>query len=106
MNNVSQNSDDITERLSFSNLTLHLEMDSEGPTEYQIETAGLPFVVLQNGIWSFDDVTYPTNITFTSADAGATVLLDKPPVSGGNYLSLSFSLGCDANIYVYEFVKQ
>ena len=48
LKNVSQNSNDISESLSFSDLTLHLEMAPEGPTDYQIETAGLPFVVLQD----------------------------------------------------------
>ena len=85
---------------------LHLEMDSKGPTDYKIETAGLPFVILEGGTWSFDDVSYPTAITFTTSDASATVLLDRAPISGGNFLSMSFSLGCNENIYVYEFIKQ
>ncbi len=103
---VIQNKTDISDRLSFSDLTLHLEMDSEGPTDYRIETAGLPFVILEDGTWSFDDVSYPTTITFTTPGESSTVLLDRPPVSGGNFLSLSFSLGCEANTYVYEFIKQ
>ena len=103
---VRQNSEDISERMSFTDLTLHLEMDSQGPTEYQIETAGLPFVILEDGTWSFDDVSYPTTITFTSSKQTATILLDRPPISGDDYLSVSFSLGCGENIYVYEFTKQ
>lgn len=103
---VSQNSNDISDLLTFSDLQLRLEMDANGPTDYQIETAGLPFVVLVDGVWSFDDVTYPTSITFTTPDESVTVLLDRPPVSGGNYFSLSFSLGCGVNNYIYEFSKQ
>ena len=103
---VSQNSNDISELLTFSDLKLRLEMDSQGPTDYQIETAGLPFIVLVDGTWSFDDVTYPTSITFTTPDENMTVLLDRPPISGGNYFSISFSLGCEVNTYVYEFYKQ
>ena len=103
---VNQNNDDISERMSFSDLTLRLEMNNEGPTDYQIETAGLPFVILEDGTWTFDDNAYPTAITFTSSNASATILLDRPPISGGEFLSMSFSLGCNENNYVYEFIKQ
>ena len=103
---VRQNKDDISQRMNFSDLTLHLEMDSKGPTDYQIETAGLPFVILEDGTWSVDDVSYPTAITFNTSNASATVLLDRPPISGGDFLSMSFSLGCSENTYVYEFIKQ
>ena len=103
---VQQNNNDISDLLSFTDLSLYLEMDNDGPTHYRIETNGLPFAVLADGTWSFDDVTYPTSITFTTSEESTTVLLDRPPVSGGDFFSVAFSLGCAANTYVYEFTKQ
>ena len=103
---VSLNEQDITERLNFNDLTLKLEMNAEGPTSYEVDNGGAPFVVIKNGTWQFNDKVYPKSIVFTSPSGDEAVSFTSPPVSRDNSFTIEFSLGCEDNLYVYQMIRQ
>ena len=103
---VTLNGVDISDRMEFSRMTLQLEMDGNGPTGYQIENDGIPFLVTENGSWFYDDKVYPTLISFDSPGKNAIATFSEPPLSGGSNFSIAFSLGCADNIYVYHLTRQ
>ena len=106
ISSVVQNEDDISGRMDFGTLRLTLNMTEAGPSDYEVETNGLPFITLKDGTWSYNDLTYPTSITFTSPDGDVVASFATPPVSGGNYFEIAFSLGCEDNVYIYRMQKQ
>ena len=103
---VSLNGTDITERFRFENLTLKLEMNTEGPTTYEIDNNGTPFVITEDGTWSYDDNIYPQQMIFNSGSESEFVLFAQPPISGDERFSIEFSLGCEDNKYTYQMVRQ
>lgn len=105
INRVLQNGVDVTGRFDFSGLRLTLAMDAAGPTTYQIDNAGAPFVILKNGDWSMNDNIYPTSMTFSDGNEQKTVNFSKPPISTNNSFSINLVLGCADNVYTYEFGK-
>lgn len=66
----------------------------------------LPFLVTQDGTYSFDDPQYPFKISFTAAGSPAVATaFTYPIVNGVRQLTLTFSPGCPGNTYVYTFKK-
>ncbi len=103
---VSLNEQDITDRLNFNDLTLKLETNTEGPTTYEVDNGGAPFIVTTNGTWQFDDNVYPKSIVFTSENGDDVVRFTIPPISRDNRFTIEFSLGCEDNVYVYQMIRQ
>lgn len=103
---VLLNNADVTDRFDFSGFELVLNMGTNGPTDYQINSASAPFVILENGSWAFDDPVYPTSMTFSSPFESASISLADPPISKDTKLNINFTLGCQDNIYRYELRKQ
>ena len=99
-----QNGEDITTLLNFSELILTLQMNGE-PAAFEIETGSAPFPVLENGMWSFDDLSYPTALELNTNTSQRSIDFTNPPISGSSDFSLSFSLGCPDNLYTYAFRK-
>ena len=99
-----QNGRDITDVLDFSEILLTLQMNG-GPTAFQIETGSAPFPVLEDGMWSFDDLPYPTTLNLNTNARQRAIDFTNPPISGSSDFSHSFSLGCQDNSYTYEFRK-
>jgi len=95
---------DVTDRFDFSQVRLSLQMIG-GPTDFQIEPGTAPFPVLENGTWSYNDLTYPTSVQLTVTDESRVLDFAAPPISGDISFSLSFSLGCVDNIYTYDFQR-
>jgi len=103
---VLLNGTEITDKFDFTGFALTLNMSGGQPAEFQINNASAPFVVINNGTWSYNDPVYPTSMKFnTGFDEGSVQFL-VPPISTGSEMSISFSLGCHDNTYVYEFGKQ
>ena len=96
------NQTDITDKFDFSEVRLILQMDS-GPTEYQILIGAAPFPVLDNGSWSYNDLTYPTSVELLTVNQSTILDFASPPISGDVSFSLSFTLGCPDNVYTYDF---
>jgi hypothetical protein len=99
---VIRNEVDITALMDFSQFRLRFNADNT----YTI-THYLPFIVKENGIWGLDDPQYPFYLSLTE-DGSADVLTTAftYPVAGGKrVLTLSFSPGCQSNIYTYTFEK-
>jgi hypothetical protein len=66
----------------------------------------LPFLVSNDGTYSFDDPQYPFKISFTATGSPAVATaFTYPIVNGIRQLTLTFSPGCPGNIYVYTFKK-
>ncbi|MBE9585811.1 DUF5004 domain-containing protein [Mucilaginibacter sp. JRF] len=67
----------------------------------------VPFIVSGNGAYKFNDPQYPFDITFTADTASApqksTFLF--PVVQGERRFTLTFSPGCDKNVYKYTLKK-
>lgn len=96
---VVRNGADITSRAEGRfEITFH-----ENGADYGLGENSLPFVVGQNGTWSFDDPAYPFAISFRPG--GSTEDITVPflfPVSEGKrQIQFSFSPGCSENIYEY-----
>lgn len=103
---VIMNNEDITADFDFSQFKMTLNMDGSGPTTFQIDGALTPFVVTNDGNWSYNDPVYPNSISFTTSDGVKTANFNVPPISTNNNFSLAFILGCGDNSYVYHFSKQ
>lgn len=103
---VSLNGTNVTERLNFQDLTLKLEMNDSGPSSYEVDNNGAPFIVTQNGSWDFDDRSYPQEIIFNSDPGEESVRFAVPPVSGDVRFTIEFSLGCEDNKYTYQMIRQ
>jgi hypothetical protein len=66
----------------------------------------LPFLVSNDGTYSFDDPQYPFKISFTATGSPAVATaFTYPIVNGIRQLTLTFSPGCPGNTYVYTFKK-
>ena len=66
----------------------------------------LPFLVSNDGSYSFDDPQYPFKISFTATGSPAVATaFTYPIVNGIRQLTLTFSPGCPGNTYVYTFKK-
>ncbi len=102
---VLRNGEDITSLLDFSGFQLNLSMDAQGPTDFQLQNGGAPFIVLQDGQWAYNDPVYPTAVSFTVGGEKMEADFYQPPISKDKTFSLTFSLGCQDNIYIYEFIK-
>ncbi|MCR8559564.1 DUF5004 domain-containing protein [Mucilaginibacter sp. BJC16-A38] len=66
----------------------------------------LPFLVSNDGAYSFDDPQYPFKISFTpTGKTAVATAFTYPIVNGIRQLTLTFSPGCPGNTYVYTFKK-
>ncbi|NND05295.1 MAG: DUF5004 domain-containing protein [Saprospiraceae bacterium] len=99
-----QNGKDITDLLDFNEILLTLQMNG-GPTAFQIKTGSAPFPVLEDGMWSFDDFAYPKSLNLRTNNSQRSIDFTNPPISSSSDFALSFSLGCQDNLYTYEFRK-
>ncbi len=103
---VSLNGTDITDRFDFQNMTLKLEMSNGEPTTYEIDNNGTPFVITEDGTWSYDDKIYPQQVEFSGGGKSESVRFAIPPISGDERFTIEFSLGCEDNKYTYQMVRQ
>jgi len=106
INKVIRNGVDITAQFDFSGFSLTLNGSGAESSPYQIDNAGVPFPILSDGTWAYDDAVYPTSLTMTSGQDQATIFFNMPPVSTGSELKLDLLLGCSDNVYIYQFNKQ
>lgn len=107
LNKVYQNQEDITDLLNINTFSLSLNYSGDQPTSYSINAdKRYPFLFLENeGVWTFDNTTFPTAIHFVSGDT-VTTLLNRPLYpENNNSMSLLINLGCSDNEYIYEFRK-
>lgn len=102
---VLLNNRDITSTFDFNQITLTLKMDA-APTDFEISTGTAPFPVVQNGKWEYNDLAYPTSIFFNVNNTKRSVDFSAPPISGDSSFKITFSLGCQDNLYTYYFDKQ
>ncbi len=93
---------DITDKFDFSQIKLTLQMNG-APTDYQVDAGAAPFPILENGSWSYNDLTYPTSVELKSNSRWSILDYAVPPISGDVSFSLSFTLGCPDNVYIYDF---
>lgn len=93
---VLRNGEDMTARFDFSAFRIHFT-----ESNYTL-TGPAPFVVSKNGKWQFDDPQYPMELSFTPEGSAAVKPgFRYPVVNGRRNLVLSFSPGCQHNIYEY-----
>ncbi len=99
---ASRNGTDLTPYFRFDDFRLHILSDAA----YEIENP-LPFLVSKGGSWTFDDPTFPGEISFTEegGTAPATSAFLYPIVGGRRMISISFSPGCSANTYEYTLER-
>ena len=106
VNKATQNGNDITEKLAFETFSLILNYEGDQPSTFSIPSFNVPFGTdFTAGTWNFDDITYPTKIIFKSS-TGTTAAVDfaqLPIATGTNKINLKFTLGCEANTYIYTF---
>lgn len=99
---VTRNGIDISQKMDFTNFHLLLNKDNT----YVLENY-LPFVVRKNGVWKMDDPEYPHFLIFTEDDASYNIssAMKYPIANGKRRISLTFSTGCESNVYTYVFDK-
>ena len=74
--------------------------------KYTIENP-VPFMVATNGQYKFNDPQYPFDISLT-ADGSQTPVKSTfltPTVNGDKRITLTFSPGCDKNLYKYTLKR-
>lgn len=74
--------------------------------KYTVENA-VPFIVSGNGQYKFNDPQYPFDISFTAdgGQAGVKSTFLFPVVNGERRFTITFSPGCDKNIYKYTLKR-
>ncbi|MBL4676929.1 MAG: DUF5004 domain-containing protein [Mucilaginibacter sp.] len=74
--------------------------------KYTVENP-VPFIVSGNGQYKFNDPQYPFDIAFTADGAQAPVKSTflSPNVQGDRRITLTFSPGCDKNVYKYTLKR-
>lgn len=99
---ASRNGSDLTPYYHFEDFRLHILSESA----YEIENP-LPFMVSKGGTWTFDDPTFPAEISFTEEGSTAPVSSTflYPIVGGRRMINISFSPGCSANTYEYTLER-
>lgn len=101
---VTRNDADITERAG-NGFQITFQADSAGGSAltYEMGDNSLPFLVSKNGVWAFDDPAYPFTISFRpeGSEAVTTIPFMFPVTEGVRQISLSFSPGCNDNVYEY-----
>ena len=98
--NALRNGTDLTSRFDFSAFRLNFT-----DSNYTI-TNPLPFIVMKDGKWKFDDPVYPFKISFTAQnDTTKTSSFLFPVVNGTRNIIISFSPGCFTNTYQYTLQK-
>tara|TARA_B100001057_G_scaffold63031_1_gene56540 strand:- start:724 stop:1179 length:456 start_codon:yes stop_codon:yes gene_type:complete len=110
LDKVSQNGNDITAFVDIQGFELNLSYDiiSNQPQFFNITNSGVPFATnLSSGSWEFDDVTYPTKISFKDDVRPTTVakIAEFPIVLQTDVLMVEFQSDCSDNIYVYKLMK-
>ncbi|MFD0793068.1 DUF5004 domain-containing protein [Mucilaginibacter litoreus] len=67
----------------------------------------VPFIVSTDGEYTFNDPQYPFDITFKASEAASAVKSSFifPVVQGERRVTLTFSPGCEKNIYKYTLKK-
>ena len=95
-----RNGTDLTARFDFSAFRINFTN-----SDYTIENM-VPFIVSQNGKWSFDDPQYPFKISFvTQSGLNKSSDMLYPVVKGVRNIVISFSPGCTLNNYQYTLEK-
>lgn len=99
---ATRNATDLTNSLDFSQFRIQFNTDST----YTIENL-MPFIVSKNGSYSLDDPQYPFKITFNEMNASVPeqTAFNYPTVNGVRQMILTFSPGCESNIYEYTLEK-
>lgn len=110
LDKVSQNGNDITAFVDIQGFELNLSYDiiSNQPRFFNISNSGVPFATnLSSGSWEFDDVTYPTKISFKDDVRPTTVakIAEFPIVLQTDVLMVEFQSDCSDNTYVYKLMK-
>ncbi|GAB6121951.1 DUF5004 domain-containing protein [Dysgonomonas termitidis] len=93
-----RNGIDITKAMDFSAFRITFNDDNT----YTIDNY-LPFLVRQDGTWNVNDPQYPTQLLFKEGTStGSNIsLFDYQTVKGERQITLSFSPGCQSNVYSY-----
>jgi hypothetical protein len=99
---VIRNEVDITALMDFNQFRIRFNADNTYTIAHY-----LPFIVKENGTWSLDDPQYPFHLNLTeNGSANVLTTAFNYPVTGGKrIITLSFSPGCQSNIYTYTFEK-
>ena len=95
---AARNGIDITKAVDFSAFRITFKDDNT----YTIDNY-LPFLVRQDGTWNVNDPQYPTQLLFkegTSTESNIS-LFEYRTVKGERQITLSFSPGCQNNVYSY-----
>jgi hypothetical protein len=95
---ATRNGTDITQAMNFSDFRIAFNPDNT----YTIDNY-LPFLVREDGTWNVNDLQYPTQLIFkeeTSADSCISSF-EYQTVKGERQITLSFSPGCNSNVYSY-----
>ncbi|RFZ94900.1 DUF5004 domain-containing protein [Mucilaginibacter conchicola] len=74
--------------------------------KYTVENP-VPFIVSGNGEYKFNDPKYPFDISFTAEGAPAPVksTYQSPNIQGSRRIVLTFSPGCETNVYKYTLKR-
>ena len=99
---ATRNGTDITNLLDFSQF--RIRFDSTG--NYKLENK-LPFLVNADGTYEMDDPLYPFKVTFKpTGTTPVTTTFNYPIVSGKRQFNVTFSPGCDLNVYIYTMIQE
>tara|TARA_B110000046_G_scaffold173026_1_gene195256 strand:- start:195 stop:674 length:480 start_codon:yes stop_codon:yes gene_type:complete len=101
-----RNGIEISDKFDFSGFGLKLDFDNSEATAYHIETKQVPFPVISDGNWKYNDPVYPTQMLLLSTLDTAIIEFVESPISGFNEMRIKFQLGCSDNVYIYDLELQ
>lgn len=101
-----RNGIEISEKFDFSSFGLNLNFNNIEEATYQISSNKVPFPVISDGNWEYDDSVYPTGMFFFNPFDTSFIEFAEAPITGFDKMQIKFQLGCSDNIYIYDLELQ
>jgi hypothetical protein len=101
-----RNGMEISEKFDFNSFGLKLNFKNSEETTYQISTNKVPFPVISDGNWEYDDSVYPTGMFFFNSFDTSFIEFAEAPITGFDKMQIKFQLGCSDNVYIYNLELQ
>ncbi|WP_245893035.1 DUF5004 domain-containing protein [Parapedobacter indicus] len=100
---LTRNGEDLSERLDLTDFRIDFNPDGTYTLAEQ-----LPFIANAPGTYSLSDPQYPFALILRPEGVQEDVVarFQFPVVEGERQLSLSFSLGCESNVYQFNFERE
>jgi len=101
-----RNGMEISEKFDFNSFGLKLNFNNSEKTTYQISTNKVPFPVISDGNWEYDDLYILLECFFFNSFDTSFIEFAEAPITGFDKMQIKFQLGCSDNVYIYNLELQ